>query len=78
MTLREVLLKYQGNINGVVRFFQNGYNCFKQTFQTTLLKELVYSDYKSSDRLTFKRELEENLNQQINEYKHFEQILSKY
>ena len=25
-------------------------------------------------RLTFKRELEEKLNQQINEYKHFEQI----
>ena len=27
-----------------------------------------------TDRLTLKRELEEKLNQQINEYKHFEQI----
>ena len=46
----------------------------KQTFQRSSPKELVYRDYKNFDRLTFKRELEEKLNQQINEYKHFEQI----
>ena len=46
----------------------------KETFQRSSPKELVYRDYKNSDRLTFKRELEEKLNQQINEYKHFEQI----
>ena len=46
----------------------------KQTFQRSSTKELVYRDYKNFDRLTFKRELEEKLNQQINEYKHFEQI----
>ena len=46
----------------------------KQTFQRSSSKELVYRDYKNFDRLTFKRELEEKLNQQINEYKHFEQI----
>ena len=46
----------------------------KQTFQRSSPKELVYSDYKNFDMLTFKRELEEKLNQQINEYKHFDQI----
>ena len=48
---------------------------FKQTFQRSSPKELVYRDYKNFDRLTFKRELEEKLNQQINEYKRFKQIL---
>ena len=47
----------------------------KQTFQRSSPNELVYRDYKNFDRFTFKRELEEKLNQQINEYKHFEQIL---
>ena len=47
----------------------------KQTFQRSSTKELVYRDYKNFDRLTFKRELEEKLNQQINEYKRFKQIL---
>ena len=46
----------------------------KQTFQRSSPKELVYNDYKNFDRLSFKRELEEKLNQQINEYRHFEQI----
>ena len=45
----------------------------KQTFQRYSPKEFVYRDYKNSDRLAFKREPEEKLNQQINEYKHFEQ-----
>ena len=40
-----------------------------------LAKELVYRDYKNFDRVIFKRELEDKLNQQINEYKHFEQIV---
>ena len=33
----------------------------KQTFQRSSPKELVYGDCKNFDRLTFKRELEENL-----------------
>ena len=45
----------------------------KHTFHRSAPKELVYRDYKNSDRVIFKRELEE-LNQQINEYKHFERI----
>ena len=57
--------KYQDNINRVIGFSQNSYNCFKK---------LVYKDYKNFDRLTFKRELEEKLNEQINENKHFEQM----
>ena len=40
-----------------------------------MAKELVYRDYKNFDRVIFKRELEDKLNQQINEYKHFEQIV---
>ena len=40
----------------------------KQTFQRSSPKKLVYRDYK--------RELVEKLNQEINEYKHFEQIFS--
>ena len=49
----------------------------KQTFQRSSPKELVSRDYKNFDRLTFKRDLEEKLNQQINECKHFEQIFLK-
>ena len=37
-------------------------------------KELVYRDYKNVDKVLFERKLEDKLNQQINEYKHFEQI----
>ena len=57
-----------------IGFSQNDYNCFKTNFKKSSPKEHVYRDYKNFDRLTFKRELEEKLNQQINEYKHFEQI----
>ena len=46
----------------------------KHTFQRSSPKDPLYKDYKNLDRLTFKRELEEKLNQQINEYKHFKQI----
>ena len=46
----------------------------KHTFHRSATKELVYGDYKNFDRVIFKRELEDKLNQQINEYKHFEQI----
>ena len=38
----------------------------KQTFQKSSPKKLVYRDYKNFDRLTFKRELEEKRNLQIN------------
>ena len=37
-------------------------------------KELVYRDNENFDRVIFKRELEDKLHQQINEYKHFDQI----
>ena len=46
----------------------------KHTFRRSAPKELVYRDYKNFDRVIFKKELDEKLNQQINEYKHFEQI----
>ena len=59
---------------GLSDFHKMVITVLKQTFQRYSPKELVYRDYKNFDRLTFKRELEEKLNQQINEYKHFEQI----
>ena len=46
----------------------------KHTFHRSVPKELVYRDYKNSDRVIFKRKLEDKLNQQINEYKHFEKM----
>ena len=46
----------------------------KHTFHRSAPKELVYRDYKNFDRVIFKRELEDKLNQQVNEHKHFEQI----
>ena len=49
----------------------------KHTFHRSAPKELVYRDYKNFDRVVFKRELEDKLNQQINEYKHFQQIFLK-
>ena len=45
----------------------------KQIFRRSALNELLYRDYKNFDRLIFIRELEHKLNQQINEYKNFEQ-----
>ena len=48
---------------------------YKHTFHTCAPKKLVYRDYKNFDRVVaFKRKLEDKLNQQINAYKHFEQI----
>ena len=49
----------------------------KHNFHRSAPKELVYRDYKNFDRVVFKRELEDKLNQQINEYKHFQQIFLK-
>ena len=46
----------------------------KYTFHRPAPKELVYRDSKNFDRVIFKSELEDKLNQQINEYKYFEQI----
>ena len=46
----------------------------KHTFRRSAPKELVYRDYKNFDRVIFKKELDEKLNQQISEYKHSEQI----
>ena len=59
---------------GLLDFNKMVISVLKKTFQRSSPKELVYRDYKNFDRLTFKRELEEKLNQQINEYKNFEQI----
>ena len=60
---------------GLSDFHKMVITVLKQTFQRSSPNELVYRDYKNFDRLTFKRELEEKLNQQINEYKRFKQIL---
>ena len=59
---------------GLSDFHKMVITVLKQTFQRSSPRELVYRDYKNFDLLTFKRELEEKLNQQINEYKHFKQI----
>ena len=45
----------------------------KYTFHRNTLS-LVYRDYKNFDLVIFKRELEDKMNQQKNEYKHFEQM----
>ena len=42
----------------------------KCTFQSSAPKELVHRDYNNFDRVIFKRELGDKLNQQINEYKY--------
>ena len=62
---------------GLSDFYKMVITVLKQTFQRSSPKELVSRDYKNFDRLTFKRDLEEKLNQQINECKHFEQIFLK-
>ena len=49
----------------------------KHAFHRSAPKKLVYRDYKNFDRVVFKRELEDKLNQQINEYKHFQQMFLK-
>ena len=48
----------------------------KHTFHKSAPKELVYREYKNFDRviLELEIELEDKLNQEINEYKHFKQI----
>ena len=46
----------------------------KHAFHRSAWKELVYRNYKNFDRFVFKRELEDKLNQQINEYNRLEQI----
>ena len=59
---------------GLSDFHKMVISVLKHTFHRSAPKELVYRDYKNFDRVIFKRELEDKLNQQINEYKHFEQI----
>ena len=44
----------------------------KQVFQRSSSMELLYKNYINFHKLIFEKELEENLNQQINEYEHFE------
>ena len=59
---------------GLSDFHKMVINVLKQISQRSSLNEIVFRDYKNFDRLTFKRELEDKLNQQINEYKHFQKI----
>ena len=51
---------------GLSDFHKMVITVLKQTLQRSSPKEFVYRDYKNFDRLTFKRELEEKLNLQIN------------
>ena len=51
---------------GLSDFHRMVITVLKQTFQKSSPKKLVYRDYKNFDRLTFKRELEEKRNLQIN------------
>ena len=46
----------------------------KKMFRRSSPKELDYRDFKNYDRFAFKRELKKKLNQQINEYRHFQKI----
>ena len=46
----------------------------KYTFHRSAPNELVYRDWKNFNRVVFERELEDKLNEQINEHKHFKQI----
>ena len=59
---------------GLSDFHKMVVSVLKHTFHRSAPKELVYRNYKKLDRVIFKRELEDKLNQQINEYKQFEQI----
>ena len=59
---------------GLSDFHKMVASVLKHNFHRSAPKELVYRDYKTFDRVIFKRELEDKLNQQVNEYKHFEQI----
>ena len=59
---------------GLSDFHKMVVSVLKHTFHRSAPKELVYRDYKKFDGVIFKRELEDKLNQQINEYKQFEQI----
>ena len=59
---------------GLSDFHKMVVSVLKRSFHRSAPKEVVYRDYKILDRVIFKRELEDKLNQQINEYKHFELI----
>ena len=61
-------------LTGLSNFYKMALSVLKYTFHRSAPKELVYRDYKNFDRVIFKRELEDKLNQPINEYNHFEQI----
>ena len=51
---------------GISDFHKMVVSVLKHTFHRSAPKELVYRDYKNFDRVIFKRELEDKLNQQIN------------
>ena len=59
---------------GLFKFHKMVVRVLKHTIHRSAPKELVYRDYKNFDRIIFGRKLEDKLNQQINEYKHFKHI----
>ena len=61
-------------LTGLSDFHKMVISVLKHTFHRSAPTELVYRNYKNFHRVIFKRKLEDKLNQQINEYKHFEQI----
>ena len=57
---------------GLSDFHEMVVSVLKDTFHRSAPKELIYMDYANFDSVIFKRELEDKLNQQINECKHFD------
>ena len=53
---------------GLSDFHKMFVSILKHTFHRSAAEELVYRNYKNFDRVIFKRKLEDELNQQINEY----------
>ena len=59
---------------GLLDFHKMFVSVLKHTFHRHAPKVLVYRDCRNFNRVIFKREPEDKLNQQVNEYKHFEKI----
>ena len=59
---------------GLLDFHKMVVSVLKHTFHKSAPKELVSRDYKNLDWVIFKKELEDNMKQQANGSKHFEQI----
>ena len=61
-------------LTGLLDFHKMVASVLKHTFHRSAPKELVYRGCKNFNRVIFKRELEDRLNQKINEHEHFKQI----